>query len=55
MVIKQRTKHFFLNVALKFAFTLWRDVREGNLYEALQAQKDHTSVDDKPQKLPRFT
>lgn len=36
-------------------FTLWRDVGKGNLHEALQGQKSHTGVDDKPQELTCFT
>lgn len=31
-----------------FVFTVWRDVGEGDLHEALQAEEDHTSVDDRP-------
>lgn len=34
---------------------MWRNVDERDLQEALQGQKGHASIDDKPHELTRFT
>lgn len=36
-------------------FTIWLDVAEGNLHQALQAQESQTGVDNQLQELARFT
>lgn len=38
-----------------FVFTMWRDVGEGDLHEALQGQEGQTRIDHQPQELTRFT
>lgn len=42
-------------VCHKLVITVWRDVGEGDLHEALQGQEGQTGVDDQPQELTRFT
>lgn len=40
---------------MRSVFTMWRDVGEGDLHEALQRQEDQTNVDDQLQEVTRFT
>lgn len=45
------TSHHFYSQAV---FTVWRDVGEGDLHEALQGEKRQTGVDNQPQELTCF-